>query len=97
MPQEGSHEGGQVSTPSEIPSQARSGWRFGTSEGRATTGAQKAKWREITTKIVVNSTLHSKSDSCPSTSCGNGGGLSRLGCWYQTPGRGPELAAMRIL
>ena len=43
VPQGGSHEGGKVST--HTPLTGRDGESFRTTEGNATTGAWKAKWR----------------------------------------------------
>lgn len=85
-PQEGSHERGTVSTPSEIPSQVRSGWTFATSKGRATTGAQKAKWREITIEIVVNSTLSQKVTLVPLPPAEDGSGCQGSGVGVRPQG-----------
>ena len=92
--QGGNHEGRKVSTLGNL----RTGlarWSFGTSEGSAMIGTQKAKQRTFTTDIAAElPSLEGTRMTLPMKESRVGVLRLRLGC--QIPGRGLWLAAVRI-
>ena len=69
-----------------------------TSEGSATTGAQKAEWREFSPEIAAAAEQHIPAEKRLTQPRGRvGAGYSGSGFKGWTPGRGPGLAAVTIV